>query len=190
MSTAARRGPSAGLVEHFVLTGDLNGDGRDEAVVLLWENSGGSGTRTYLAAMGRGDGAIVNLGTVLIGDRVQVKTGFIVDGLITLDLIQAGPARRRLLSHPEDAHRVATRGGQPERTAHRDHGGVVPRRPSGARVGACGHRLGRPGRRRPSDQHSLRRRPGRWDGRLQQLLRDGHERGARTTLNSAPWAPP
>jgi heat shock protein HslJ len=83
--------PSAGLVEDFVLTGDVNGDGREDAVVLLWENSGGSGTRTYLAAMGRAGGAIVNLGTTLVGDRVQIKAGFIVDGLITLDLIQAGP---------------------------------------------------------------------------------------------------
>ncbi|MDX2437573.1 MAG: hypothetical protein QNL88_11050, partial [Acidobacteriota bacterium] len=41
--------PSAGLVRNFVLSGDLNGDGRDEAVVLVWESSGGSGTREYLA---------------------------------------------------------------------------------------------------------------------------------------------
>ncbi len=83
--------PSAGLVENFLLSGDLTGDGRDEAVVLVWESSGGSGTREYLAVMGRVDDAIVNLGTALIGDRIQVKKGFIVDGLITLDLIQAGP---------------------------------------------------------------------------------------------------
>ena len=41
--------------------------------------------------MGRAGGSIVNLGTALVGDRVQVKAGFIADGLITLDLIQAGP---------------------------------------------------------------------------------------------------
>jgi heat shock protein HslJ len=83
--------PAAGLVENFLIAGDLNGDRREDAVVLLWESSGGSGTRSHLAAMGRVGGAIVNLGTTLIGDRVQVKDGFIVDGLITLDLIQAGP---------------------------------------------------------------------------------------------------
>lgn len=83
--------PSAGLVEDFVLTGDVDGDGREDAVVLLWESSGGSGTRTYLAAMGWAGDAVVNLGTTMVGDRVQVKTGFIADGLITLDLIQAGP---------------------------------------------------------------------------------------------------
>lgn len=83
--------PSAGLVEDFILTGDLNGDGREDAVVLLWESSGGSGTRSYLAAMGRANGAVVNLGTDLVGDRVQVKEGFITGLQITLDLIQAGP---------------------------------------------------------------------------------------------------
>ena len=83
--------PSAGLVDDFVLTGDVDGDGREDAVVLLFENSGGSGTRTYVAAMGRAGGAIVNLGTALVGDRVQIKNGFIADGLITLDLVQAGP---------------------------------------------------------------------------------------------------
>ncbi len=36
--------PAAGLVEDFLLTCDLDGDGREEAVVLLWESSGGSGT--------------------------------------------------------------------------------------------------------------------------------------------------
>jgi len=83
--------PTAGLVEDFVLSGDVDGDGREDAVVLLWESSGGSGTRSYLAVMTRVDDAIVNLGTALVGDRVQVKTGFVADGMITLDLIQAGP---------------------------------------------------------------------------------------------------
>jgi heat shock protein HslJ len=83
--------PSVGLVKNFALTGDINGDGRDDAVVLLWESSGGSGTRNFLAAMSRANGAVVNLGTELIGDRVQVKEGFISDGSITLDLIETGP---------------------------------------------------------------------------------------------------
>jgi heat shock protein HslJ len=83
--------PSAGLVDDFVLTGDLNGDGRRETVVLLWESSGGSGTRSYLAVMGRVGGDIRNLGTALVGDRAQVKSGFIADEQIQLELIQPGP---------------------------------------------------------------------------------------------------
>jgi heat shock protein HslJ len=84
--------PTVALAEHFLLEGDLDADGRPEAVALLWESSGGSGTRSYLAAMGRDDGRVVNLDTALIGDRVQLKSGSIAGGRITLELVEAGPA--------------------------------------------------------------------------------------------------
>jgi heat shock protein HslJ len=83
--------PTVGLIDHFALTGDLDGDGVDEAAALLWESSGGSGTRLYLAVMGRRDENVENLGTTLIGDRVQVRSGAIVTGRITLDIVRAGP---------------------------------------------------------------------------------------------------
>ena len=83
--------PTVGLIDHFVLTGDLDGDGIDEAVTLLWESSGGSGTRLFLAAVASGDNDIANLGTSLIGDPVQVRSGAIEDGQTTLDIIRAGP---------------------------------------------------------------------------------------------------
>jgi heat shock protein HslJ len=85
--------PSAGLVAGFRLSGDLDGDGRDEAVVLLWENSGGTGTFSSLVVMGRdgNQGKPVNLATAEIGDRVQVRAGRIVGNRIELDLVQQGP---------------------------------------------------------------------------------------------------
>jgi heat shock protein HslJ len=83
--------PSVGLVDSFLLTGDVDADGREEAVVLLWESSGGSGTRLYLAVMATRDKGIENLGTKLVGDRVQVRTGALDERLITLKLVQAGP---------------------------------------------------------------------------------------------------
>lgn len=83
--------PTVGLVDHFILTGDLDGDGLDEAVTLLWESSGGSGNRIYLATVARKDDVIANLGSDLIGDRVQVRAGAIEDGRITLDIVRAGP---------------------------------------------------------------------------------------------------
>jgi heat shock protein HslJ len=83
--------PSAGLVDHFALTGNLDGDDREETAVLLWESSGGSGTPLYLAVMGRRHRDIVNLGTALVGDRVQVRSGGIRDDRIELDVVQAGP---------------------------------------------------------------------------------------------------
>jgi heat shock protein HslJ len=83
--------PSVELIDNFVLTGDLNEDGFDEVAALLWESSGGSGTRLYLAVMERRDEDIENFGTTLIGDRVQVRSGTLEDGKITLDVVRAGP---------------------------------------------------------------------------------------------------
>jgi heat shock protein HslJ len=83
--------PTVGLVDHFILTGDLDEDGLDEAVTLLWESSGGSGNRLFLAAVARGDDVISNLGTAPIGDRVRIRSGAIDDGRITLDIVRAGP---------------------------------------------------------------------------------------------------
>jgi heat shock protein HslJ len=83
--------PTVGLVDHFILVGDLNDDGVDEAATILWENSGGSGTRLLLAVMGTRNKVMTNLATTLIGDRVQVHSGAIEDGLITLNIIRAGP---------------------------------------------------------------------------------------------------
>jgi heat shock protein HslJ len=83
--------PAVGLVKHFWMSSDLNGDGVEEAVVLLWESAGGSGTKTYVAAMGRRNDEIVSLGTALMGDRVQLKEARITGGRIELDVVQAGP---------------------------------------------------------------------------------------------------
>ena len=82
--------PRAGLIDHFALIGDLDGDGHEETTVLLWESSGGSGTRLYLAVIGRSHDVLEDLGTALVGDRVQVRSGRIADGRIELDVVQAG----------------------------------------------------------------------------------------------------
>jgi heat shock protein HslJ len=83
--------PEVGLIRDFRLTGDVNGDGSEEAVVLLIMSSGGSGTYNYLAVVGRNGETPVNLGTAGIGDRVQVRSASIADGRIELDVIQQGP---------------------------------------------------------------------------------------------------
>jgi heat shock protein HslJ len=83
--------PTVGLVDHFILTGDLDEDGLEEAVALLWESSGGSGSRLYLAVMGRSDEEVENLGTNVVGDRVQIRSGAIDDGKITLGIVRVGP---------------------------------------------------------------------------------------------------
>ena len=82
--------PSVGLVEDFRLPGDLDGDGQDEAVITLWQSSGGSGTFNYVAVVGRKNGEIINLGTAAMGDRVQVRSGRIDGGVIIFDVVQQG----------------------------------------------------------------------------------------------------
>jgi heat shock protein HslJ len=82
---------SVGLVQHFLLEGDFDGDGTPEAAVLLWESAGGSGTRSYLAVMKRVAGEVRNLGTALVGDRTQVMSGRVADGRVILELVEAGP---------------------------------------------------------------------------------------------------
>jgi len=83
--------PAVGLIDDFILTGDLNGDGKDEAVVLLWENTGGSATYKYLAVTGMRNNKPYTLDTALIGERVQVRAGRIAGNMIELDVVQQGP---------------------------------------------------------------------------------------------------
>jgi len=82
--------PAVGLAEGFSLHGDLDGDGADEAVVLLWQSSGGSGTFDYLAAMKEEEGKWMNVATAPLGDRVQVRSGSIESGIVSLNVVQQG----------------------------------------------------------------------------------------------------
>lgn len=83
--------PSLQLIDDFWANGDLDGDGTPEAVVFLAESSGGSGSRVYIAAVGWRAGQPVNVGTALIGDRVQLRTLRLVDDRVELDVVQQGP---------------------------------------------------------------------------------------------------
>ena len=84
--------PLVGIVKDFMLTGDLDGDGSKEVAAILTESTGGSGNRSYVVIVGRRkcDSKSVNLGTALIGDRVQLQNGRIEDGKIVLEVIQQG----------------------------------------------------------------------------------------------------
>ena len=43
--------PRVGLLENLHLTGDLDGDTREETVVFLWQSAGGTGTNLHIAVM-------------------------------------------------------------------------------------------------------------------------------------------
>ena len=63
--------PRVSLGGDFHLLGDLDGDGAEEAVVVLVQISGGSGTFDYLAVVKRQDHGLENVATTALGDRVQ-----------------------------------------------------------------------------------------------------------------------
>ena len=83
--------PALWLSEGFHLTGDLDQDGADEAVVHLTYSSGGTGNFGYLAVMGREGGEVVQEAIGLVGDRVQIRGARIDGGSVVLDVLQAGP---------------------------------------------------------------------------------------------------
>jgi len=83
--------PRVELIRDFELSGDLNGDGLEETIVLLAESSGGSGTFGHLAVLARQDGRATNIGTAPLGDRVQIRDRVVDGDTIVLDVVQAGP---------------------------------------------------------------------------------------------------
>ena len=87
--TASR--PEVTLIGDFRLTGDLDKDGANEAVVLLNLTTGGTGQLLYLAVVDRQTETLKNVATTFVGDRVQIRGGRIEDGRIFLDVVQAGP---------------------------------------------------------------------------------------------------
>jgi heat shock protein HslJ len=82
--------PSVTFVRDFRLVADLDGDGAEEAVVLLEGAAGGTGEMSYLAVVGRPGGTVTNIATASVGDRVQVRSAKIDGRRIVLDLVQAG----------------------------------------------------------------------------------------------------
>jgi len=80
------------LLEGFELTGDLQGDGLQEAVVLLSANAGGSGDFLQLAVVGGTDDPLRSIHTAPIGDRAWIRSARIQGGRVILDVVQAGPA--------------------------------------------------------------------------------------------------
>ena len=83
--------PALRLSEGFHLSGDLDGDGADEAVVHLTFSGGGTGSFGYLAVMGRRGDRIVQKAIGPIGDRVQIRGARIDGGAVVLEVLQPGP---------------------------------------------------------------------------------------------------
>ncbi len=77
------------LTDH-VAFGDLNGDGIDEAAVMVLENFGGTGNFGMLAIYSNVNGLPVFLTSVLIDDRPMINGIVIEDGEVFLDAVTHG----------------------------------------------------------------------------------------------------
>jgi hypothetical protein len=84
-------GPRITLLEETVRFGDLNGDGREDAALVLNSDTGGTGQfRTLVAVLDQG-GVPVHVASASLGDRVRITSITVQGGTITVDLVTHGP---------------------------------------------------------------------------------------------------
>jgi heat shock protein HslJ len=82
--------PTVGLVKEVLFRGDLDADGEEELVVMLWQSAAGTGSNIYIAVMKPHTNGFENISTALLGDRVKLRGGRIDSGRIVLEVLQAG----------------------------------------------------------------------------------------------------
>ncbi len=75
----------------FYALGDLDGDGSDDAAVVLVTDPGGSGTFFDLAVLSEQGGAPVNVASQALGDRVDLRSLTIESRRIIVDMVTHGP---------------------------------------------------------------------------------------------------
>ncbi|MHB0977943.1 MAG: hypothetical protein ACYC1K_00840 [Minisyncoccota bacterium] len=88
--------PNSALTQETTLTdiidyGDINGDKKDDAVVVLKQTSGGSGVFIYLAAYVSGPVNYKGTNAVFIGDRIEPESVSTKNGLVTLNYLNRKP---------------------------------------------------------------------------------------------------
>jgi heat shock protein HslJ len=83
--------PYVSLIDHLIANGDLNGDGAEDAVGLLVDNTTGSGDFVYLAPVLNVWTKPTPVDAVMIGDRIPVKSLVIQGGQVIAELIAPGP---------------------------------------------------------------------------------------------------
>lgn len=72
--------------------GDINNDGVMDAVLVMRSSGGGSGMFISLEAIINNNGVPKHIASVLLGDRVHVKSLSIKSGIIIIDMLTHGPS--------------------------------------------------------------------------------------------------
>lgn len=79
---------NVGVLHEFITFADVNNDGKEEGLSLLWLNSEGSGVFTYLIIVSdTGE----NLATEFLGDRIKAKSLSVTQNNISINLITQAP---------------------------------------------------------------------------------------------------
>jgi uncharacterized protein len=117
--------PRIDLAADFRVTGDLDGDGEDEAVALLHSNFGGTGVFAYLAVVKRAaDGALENVATAGIGDRVQLRSARVEGEKLVIETVEAGPEDAACCPGQKRLRIFALEGGRLVERSNEDRGRV------------------------------------------------------------------
>lgn len=74
-----------------IVYGDLRGDGRLAAVLVMDDNGGGSGIFRSLYAVWKADGSLKNSEAEPLGDRIVVKSIKIRNRIVTVNMLTQGP---------------------------------------------------------------------------------------------------
>jgi len=98
------------LDRRTIATGDLNGDGESDAAVVLQQSGPGSGTFYNLTVITRHGGGLRSVASVLLGDRVRVRSLRIVNGEVVVDLTVQGPMDAMCCPTRETTHRYRLAG--------------------------------------------------------------------------------
>jgi hypothetical protein len=78
-------------LEEHVAFGDLDGDGVDDAVVVLVSSGGGSGIFYQLVAVTQRNGIVETPAVKSLGDRIMINQINITNRIVTVDMITHGP---------------------------------------------------------------------------------------------------
>jgi heat shock protein HslJ len=116
--------PTLTLISPLTVSGDLDGDGKQEAAALLVAESGGTGDFLYLAVMALTKSEARNLATAFLGNRVQVRQMSIADGQIQVDMLVAGDEDAAAFPASKARKSFALKGGALRETAAVDLGSL------------------------------------------------------------------
>jgi hypothetical protein len=78
-------------LEEHVAFGDLDGDGVDDAVVVLVSSGGGSGIFYQLVAVRQRNGIVETPAVKSLGDRIMINQINITNRIVAVDMITHGP---------------------------------------------------------------------------------------------------